>query len=98
MVTAIVSIIMFLVMISLHELGHFAAAKWLGFKVDEFAIGMGPVIFKRKKGETQYSIRALPLGGFCKFEGEDEADNNDPRAFTNQKPWKDFWCLRLAVR
>lgn len=93
MVTAIVSIIMFLVMISLHELGHFAAAKWLGFKVDEFAIGMGPVIFKRKKGETQYSIRALPLGGFCKFEGEDEADNNDPRAFTNQKPWKRLLVL-----
>lgn len=93
MITAIVSIAMFLVMISLHELGHFAVAKWLNFKVDEFAVGMGPVIFKRKKGETQYSVRALPLGGYCKFEGEDEADNTDPRAFTNQKAWKRLLVL-----
>lgn len=93
MITALVSIAMFLVMISLHELGHFTVAKLLNFKVDEFAIGMGPVIFKRQKGETQYSVRALPLGGFCKFEGEDEADNTDPRAFTNQKPWKRLLVL-----
>lgn len=93
MITAIVSIVMFLVMISLHEFGHFIVAKILNFKVDEFSIGMGPAIFKRKKGETQYSIRVLPLGGYCKFEGEDEADNKDPRAFANQRPWKRLLVL-----
>ena len=93
MVTAIVSILMFLVMISLHEFGHFIVAKILNFKVDEFAIGMGPAIFKKQKGETLYSVRALPLGGYCKFEGEDEEDNPDPRAFSNQKPWKRLLVL-----
>ena len=70
MITAIVSVVMFLVMVSLHEFGHFIVAKMLNFKVDEFSVGMGPAIFKKKKGETQYSIRILPLGGYCKFEGE----------------------------
>lgn len=93
MVTAIVSIVMFLVMISLHEFGHFIVAKLMNFKVDEFSIGMGPAIFKKQKGETQYSVRALPLGGYCKFDGEDEADNPDPRAFSNQKPWKRLLVL-----
>ena len=65
----------------------------LNFKVDEFSVGMGPAIFKKKKGETQYSIRILPLGGYCKFEGEDEADNTDPRAFSNQKAWKRLLVL-----
>lgn len=93
MVTAIVSILMFLVMISLHEFGHFIVAKSLNFKIDEFAIGMGPAIFKKQKGETLYSVRALPLGGYCKFEGEDEEDNPDPRAFSNQKTWKRLLVL-----
>lgn len=93
MITAIVSIAMFLVMVALHEFGHFIVAKVLNFKVDEFSIGMGPAIFKKQKGETQYSIRVLPLGGYCKFEGEDEADNQDPRAFANQKPWKRLLVL-----
>ena len=93
MITAIVSVVMFLVMVSLHEFGHFIVAKMLNFKVDEFSVGMGPAIFKKKKGETQYSIRILPLGGYCKFEGEDEADNTDPRAFSNQKPWKRLLVL-----
>ena len=61
MITAIVSVVMFLVMVSLHEFGHFIVAKMLNFKVDEFSVGMGPAIFKKKKGETQYSIRILPL-------------------------------------
>lgn len=93
MITAIVSVVMFLVMVSLHEFGHFIVAKMLNFKVDEFSVGMGPAIFKKKKGETQYSIRILPLGGYCKFEGEDEADNTDPRAFSNQKAWKRLLVL-----
>lgn len=93
MVTLIVSIIMFLVLISFHEFGHFIIAKAMNFKVDEFSVGMGPLILKKQKGETQYSIRALPLGGYCKFEGEDESDAKDPRAFSNQKPWKRLLVL-----
>ena len=92
MVTAIVSIIMFLVLISFHEFGHFIVVKALKFKIDEFSVGMGPLIFKKQKGETQYSLRLLPLGGYCKFDGEDDADTESERAFVNQKPWK-----RLAV-
>ncbi len=93
MVTAIISILMFLVMVSLHEFGHFIVAKLLNFKVDEFAVGMGPAILKKQKGETLYSLRAIPFGGYCKFEGEDEGDNPDPRAFANQKAWKRLLVL-----
>lgn len=92
MITAIVSIVMFLVMISLHEFGHFITAKMLDFKIDEFSVGMGPAIFKRHKGETQYSLRVLPLGGYCKFDGED-GESDDPRSFSNQKPWKRLLVL-----
>lgn len=56
----------------IHEFGHFLAAKLMGVKVNEFAIGMGPKILKWGKGETLYSIRLLPIGGFCAMEGEDE--------------------------
>lgn len=87
MLTAIVTIVMFLIMVSLHEFGHFIVAKCLDFKILEYAIGFGPVIFKKQNGETQYAVRAVPLGGFCKFEGDDE-ESSDPRAFSNQAVWK----------
>ena len=59
-------------MIFVHELGHFIAARIFHVKVNEFAIGMGPAIIKKQRGETQYSLRILPFGGFCAMEGEDE--------------------------
>ena len=59
-------------LVMIHELGHFLAAKLVGVKVNEFAIGMGPKLFSWGKGETKYSIRILPIGGFCAMEGEDE--------------------------
>ena len=80
MQTAIAAIFVFLLVILLHELGHFTVAKMVGIKVNEFAIGMGPTIFKTVKGETKYSLRALPIGGYVSMEGEDE-DSNDPRSF-----------------
>lgn len=79
----LVAIIVFGVIVAIHEFGHFAVAKLCGIKVDKFAIGMGPVIFKRQKGETEYSLRLLPVGGFCAFEGEDE-NSEDARAFSNK--------------
>ncbi|MDD3765643.1 MAG: RIP metalloprotease RseP [Eubacteriales bacterium] len=87
MTTAISAILIFLLLITVHEFGHFIAAKAVGIRVLEFAIGMGPAIFKRKKGETLYSLRVLPVGGFCKMEGEDE-ESDDEAAFGNKSPWK----------
>lgn len=70
------AIFVFGFLIFIHELGHFIAAKKLGVQVNEFSICMGPVLWKRTKGETTYSIRAIPIGGFCAMEGEDEAKDN----------------------
>lgn len=87
MITAIVTILMFLIMVSLHEFGHFITAKLMNFKILEYAIGFGPCIWKSKKSEIQYSLRIIPFGGYCKFEGEDDV-SDDPRAFSNQAVWK----------
>ena len=85
--TILFAILLFSFLIFIHELGHFVAAKLSGVQVNEFAIFMGPAIFKWKKGETMYSIRCIPIGGYCAMEGEDE-DSDDPRAFTKAKWWK----------
>ncbi len=87
MITAISAIAVFLLLITVHELGHFLAAKAVGIRVLEFAVGMGPAIFKKQKGETLYSVRILPIGGYCKMEGEDEASADDA-AFGNKSAWK----------
>lgn len=86
------AIIIFCILIFVHEFGHFITAKAVGIRVNEFAIGMGPLIFHKTKGETEYSLRALPIGGYCKMEGEDE-DSEDPRAFNN----KPFWAKMLVI-
>ncbi|MDP4133261.1 MAG: site-2 protease family protein [Bacillota bacterium] len=75
------------VMIFIHELGHFMAARAFKVHVEEFSMGMGPAIFKNQKGETLYSIRLFPIGGFCKMEGEDE-DVDKPGSLLHLKPWK----------
>lgn len=85
--TIIYAILIFCLLIFVHEFGHFIAAKACGVKVNEFAIGMGPAFFKRQKGETQYSLRIFPIGGFCAMEGEDE-DSEDERAFNNKPAWQ----------
>ena len=79
----LIAILAFGVIVFVHELGHFLAAKACGVKVLEFAVGMGPRLLHVRKGETEYSLRALPMGGFCAMEGEEES-SNDPRAFNNQ--------------
>ncbi|MGX8773872.1 MAG: RIP metalloprotease RseP [Bacillota bacterium] len=85
--TIIYALIIFCLLIFVHELGHFMVAKACGVKVNEFAIGMGPAIFSRQKGETKYSIRIFPIGGYCAMEGEDE-DSDEPRALNNQPAWQ----------
>ena len=92
LVYILIAILMFGVLIAVHELGHFLAAKSLGVKVNEFAIGMGPALLSRQRGETRYTLRALPIGGFCAMEGEEE-DSNDPRSFHNKPAWKKFLIL-----
>ncbi len=83
----LIAILAFGILIAVHELGHFLAAKACGVKVNEFAIGMGPAILKKQGKETLYALRVLPIGGFCAMEGEDE-DTGDERAFTRQPAWK----------
>lgn len=80
------------IMVAIHEFGHFFTAKLLGVKVNEFAVGMGPAIWKRQKGETLYALRILPIGGYCAMEGEDE-ETGDPRAFAVQSWWKKLIIL-----
>ena len=92
MKTALLAILLFCVMIFPHELGHFIAAKKMGVKVNEFAFGMGPAIWKRQRGETLYAIRLFPIGGYCAMEGEDE-DSPDEGAFSNKKPWQKIIIL-----
>ena len=84
-----IAILAFGLLIAMHEGGHFTAAKLLGVRVNEFSIGMGPQIFSKQKGETTYSLRLLPIGGYCAMEGEDE-ESEDPRAFTSAPRWKRF--------
>lgn len=83
----ILAILIFGVLIFTHELGHFLTAKLFGVRVNEFALCMGPALLQKQIGETTYSLRLIPIGGFCAMEGEDE-DSDDPRAFTSARPWK----------
>ena len=85
--TVLAAILGFGIIIMIHEAGHFFVAKKCGIRVLEFSIGMGPAIISGKKGETKYSLRLLPIGGYCAMEGEDE-NSDDPRAFRKQAVWK----------
>ena len=90
----ILAILIFGVLIATHEFGHFAAAKLSDVKVNEFSIGMGPAIISKRKGETLYSLRVLPVGGYCAMEGEDEDDESaDPRSFQRASRLRRFFIL-----
>ena len=86
--SVLLAILILLAMITVHEFGHYIAGKIFRFKINEFAIGFGPALFKHKKKNGELiSVRCLPLGGYCAFEGED-ADAPDPNAFNNKKSWQ----------
>ena len=87
LITAIASILVFGSVIFIHEFGHFITAKKCGIKVNEFSIGMGPLLLSKTVGETQYSLRLLPIGGYCAMEGEDE-ESDDEKSFSNAPVWK----------
>lgn len=80
----LIAVLFFELIIIIHEAGHFAAARLMKIKVNEFSIGMGPKIFQRKKGDTAYTLRLIPFGGYCAMEGEDES-SDDKNAFSNKK-------------
>lgn len=86
------AILMFSLLIFVHELGHFVTAKLSGVQVNEFSIFMGPAIFQKQKGETLYSIRCIPFGGYCAMEGEDD-DSDNPRSFGKAAWWKKLIIL-----
>ena len=90
----VLAIIIFSFLIFIHELGHFLTAKASGVQVNEFSLFMGPAIFKWQRGETLYSIRCIPIGGYCAMEGED-ADTDSPRSFSKAVWWKRL-CILLA--
>lgn len=90
MLTILATIFVFGVIVFIHEFGHFITAKASGMRVDEFAIGFGPALVKKQKGETLYSIRAIPLGGYNKIAGMMPDEELDDRSFLNKPVWKRF--------
>jgi regulator of sigma E protease len=89
MVYVLIAILLFGVLIFVHELGHFLTARMFGVTVHEFAIGMGPKIISKvsKKSGTRYSLRLLPIGGFCSMEGEDK-ESEDEGSFSKKPVWQ----------
>ncbi len=88
MLTSILApVFVFAVIVIIHEGGHFIMAKLTGMKVEEFAVGFGPKLASFVKGETTYSLRAIPLGGYNKIVGMDQEDSDDPRAFSQRPVW-----------
>lgn len=92
----IVAVLLFLVLIIIHEFGHFIAAKLLGVRVNEFAVGFGPKLFSKKIGETNYAFNLVPLGGYCAMEGEDE-NSDDKKAFCNKSAWRRFLIVVMGA-
>ena len=86
------AILLFSILIFIHELGHFVAAKLSGVQVNEFSVFMGPALWKKQVGETLYAIRLIPIGGYCAMEGEDGGSEN-PRAFSAAAWWKKLIIL-----
>jgi len=97
----LITIVLFLLILGIivffHELGHFFMAKLYGVKVEEFGIGFPPKIFGFKKGETEYTLNWIPLGGFCKIVGEDGEDKKDPRSFGSKSIFQRFQIISAGV-
>ncbi len=90
--TVLLTVVIFGLIIFIHELGHFLTAKWTKIKVNEFALGMGPALFSFTRGETKYALRLFPIGGFVNMEGENE--NSDDESAFGRRP---VWCRIIVV-
>ncbi len=95
--TIIIFLLVLGVIVFFHELGHFLVAKFYGVKVDEFGLGFPPKICGFKKGETEYTLNLIPLGGFVKIVGEDGGDKNDPRSFSSKSVGQRFQIISAGV-
>ena len=84
----LLAVVILLVMVTIHEFGHYIAGKLLGFKINEFAVGFGPALFKRRSKKTGelFALRAIPLGGYCAFDGEDEVEETQ----TKEEPFDEM--------
>lgn len=91
--TVIIGLLVLTVLVVAHESGHFFVGRACGIRIEEFAVGFGPKLFSKVKNGIRYSIRALPLGGFVQFFGEDSDEGNEPRAFHNRPIWQRFLTL-----
>ncbi|MBR1823159.1 MAG: site-2 protease family protein [Ruminococcus sp.] len=92
----IIALLIFGLIVTVHEFGHFICAKLSGIRVLEFSVGMGPKLLQKQKGETKYSLRAIPMGGYCAMEGED-SETDDERGFRNAKLWKRMIVLAAGA-
>lgn len=95
-VVALVVVVAFGVLVFVHELGHFLAARASGMRVDRFSIGFGPVLFARKRGETEWAVSAIPFGGYVRIVGmspEEKVAPDDPGAYSNQPAWRRFGVI-----
>jgi len=95
--TIIIFLLILGVIVFIHELGHFVTAKFFGVKVEEFGLGFPPKIFGKKKGETEYTLNWIPLGGFVKIAGEDGENRDDPRSFGSKPVWQRTLILSAGV-
>lgn len=94
--TVVLTVVIFMLIIMIHEFGHFLAAKALHVKVHEFSIGFGPKIFKKQGKETLYTVRIFPIGGFVRLEGEDES-SDDPNALSKKPVWARFIVMAAGA-
>lgn len=92
----VIAFVFFIFLVVIHEFGHFIAAKSLGVRVNEFAIGFGPTLLKKQGKETLYMLKLIPFGGYCAMEGEDE-NSTDEKAFCNKKPWRRFLIVVMGA-
>ncbi len=94
----VLALVVLLLMVLIHEFGHYTIGRLLNFKITEFSVGFGKALFSHtnKRGEL-ISLRLFPLGGYCAFAGEDDVGSDDPTAFNNQKPWKRILVFMAGV-
>lgn len=96
-ITILAAIFVFGMIVTIHEFGHFIVAKACGMRVHEFAVGMGPVLYKKQYGETLYALRLLPLGGYNKIDGMDPEEETDERGFSNKPVWQRFLVISAGA-
>lgn len=93
MLTILAAVFVFGVLVTVHEFGHFITAKLTGMRVDEFAIGFGPKLYQQKDGDTLYSLRAIPLGGYNKIAGMDPDDPPEPEPLNLSRYRPECWLF-----